>query len=174
MNTRIWHWVHVCDSAQIGDNCVLGQNVFVGPHVIIGHRVKIQNNVSIYQGVVLEDDVFCGPSVVFTNVINPRSFIDRKHAFQSTLVKQGATLGANATVICGHTIGRYAFIGAGSIVTRDIADYALVMGNPAKLRGWVCCCGNRLPEQKGCVHCSACHLRYEITSEGCQPSYHDQ
>lgn len=142
--TKIWHWVHICSTATIGDHCVLGQNVFIGNHVQIGNGVKIQNNVSVYDGVTLADDVFCGPSVVFTNVINPRSFIDRKQAFQPTLVNQGATIGANATIICGNTIGRYALIGAGSVVTKEVRDYALVVGNPAKQIGWICCCGTKL------------------------------
>jgi len=135
--TRIWHWVHVCGEAVIGENCSLGQNVFVGNKVYVGNGVKIQNNVSIYDEVTLEDDVFCGPSMVFTNVYNPRSAIVRKEEYRPTLVKKGATLGANCTIVCGVTIGRYAFIGAGAVVTRDVPDYALVVGVPGRQRGWV-------------------------------------
>src|SRR5690242_12320373 len=129
--TRVWHWVHVCGGARIGANCVLGQNVFVGNKVVIGDNVRIQNNVSVYDDVTLEDDVFCGPSMVFTNVINPRSHVPRKDEYRKTLVRRGATIGANATIVCGNTVGRYAMVGAGSVVTRDVADYALVVGIPA-------------------------------------------
>lgn len=135
--SRVWHWVHVCAEAIIGKRCSLGQNVFVGNKVVIGDNVKIQNNVSVYDNVTLEDDVFCGPSMVFTNVYNPRSAIPRKDEYRPTLVKKGATIGANATIICGLTIGRYAFIGAGAVVTKDVPDYALVVGNPAKQIGWM-------------------------------------
>lgn len=133
--TRIWHWVHVCAEAQIGERCSLGQNVFVGNKVVIGNNVKIQNNVSVYDNVTLEDDVFCGPSMVFTNVYNPRSAVSRKDEYRDTYVKKGATIGANATIVCGITIGKYAFIGAGAVVTKDIPDYALVVGNPARQIG---------------------------------------
>jgi UDP-2-acetamido-3-amino-2,3-dideoxy-glucuronate N-acetyltransferase len=143
--TRIWHFSHVCAGASIGANCVLGQNVFVGNDVVIGDRVKIQNNVSLYDGVRLEDEVFCGPSVVFTNVINPRAAIPRKDAFLPTLVRRGASLGANATIVCGVTIGRYAFVGAGAVVTRDVPDHALVVGVAARQIGWVTEAGDRLP-----------------------------
>lgn len=136
-NTYIWHWVHVCSKAKIGANCSLGQNVFVGNQVIIGNNVKIQNNVSVYDNVILEDDVFCGPSMVFTNVYNPRSAISRKHEYRNTYVKKGATLGANCTIVCGVTIGQYAFIGAGSVVNRDVPDYALIVGVPGKQIGWM-------------------------------------
>lgn len=146
--TKIWHWVHVCSGARIGKNCVFGQNVFVGNKVVIGNKVKIQNNVSVYDNVTLEDGVFCGPSMVFTNVINPRSEIERKSEFKDTLVKRGATLGANCTIICGVTVGRYAIVGAGSVVTKDVPDYALVMGVPARRSGWVGEHGVRL-EKKG-------------------------
>lgn len=135
--TKIWHWVHVSASAQIGENCSLGQNVYVGAKAIIGNNVKIQNNVSVYDNVVLEDNVFCGPSMVFTNVVNPRSEISRKEEYQNTLVKKGATLGANCTIICGNTIGQYAFIAAGAVVTKDVADFALMVGVPARHVGWV-------------------------------------
>ena len=139
--TKIWHFSHILGGSKIGRNCIIGQNVMIGPDVVIGDRCKIQNNVSVYKGVLLEDDVFCGPSCVFTNVITPRSFIERKHEFKQTIVKKGATIGANATIICGITIGKYALIGAGSVVTKDIPDYALFYGNPAKHMGWVCKCG---------------------------------
>jgi len=136
-NSRIWHWVHVCAGAQIGRDCSLGQNVFVANDVVIGNNVKIQNNVSIYDAVRLEDDVFCGPSMVFTNVYNPRSAVVRKHAYRQTLVKQGASLGANCTVVCGVTIGQYAFIGAGAVVNRDVPDFAVMAGVPARQIGWM-------------------------------------
>ncbi|MGI2026449.1 acyltransferase [Endozoicomonas acroporae] len=142
--TRIWHWVHVCSQAQIGEQCSLGQNVFIGNKVCIGSNVKIQNNVSVYDNVTLEDDVFCGPSMVFTNVYNPRSAISRKDEYRETLVRQGATLGANCTIVCGITIGRYAFIGAGAVVNKDIPDYALMAGVPAKQIGWISEYGERL------------------------------
>jgi UDP-2-acetamido-3-amino-2,3-dideoxy-glucuronate N-acetyltransferase len=134
-NTRIWHWTHVCGGARIGANCSLGQNVFVANRVTIGNNVKIQNNVSVYDAVTLEDDVFCGPSMVFTNVINPRSAVSRKHDYRETVVKRGATIGANATILCGHVIGTHAFIGAGAVVTRDIAAKTLAVGNPAVVKG---------------------------------------
>ena len=143
--TRIWHFSHVCGGAVIGENCVVGQNVFIGNDVRIGSGVKIQNNVSVYDGVTLEDEVFCGPSLVFTNVINPRAAISRKGAYRRTLVRKGATLGANATIICGVTLGRYAFVGAGAVVTRDVPDHALVVGTPARQVGWVTVEGETLP-----------------------------
>lgn len=142
--TRIWHWVHVCSGAKIGERCSLGQNVFVGNNVIIGNNVKIQNNVSVYDNVILEDDVFCGPSMVFTNVINPRSAVSRKHEYRNTFIKKGATLGANCTIVCGVTIGKFAFIGAGSVVTKDVPDHALVVGVPAKQIGWMNEIGERM------------------------------
>ena len=142
--TKIWHWVHICGGARIGENCVLGQNVYVGNKVEIGNNVKIQNNVSVYDNVTLEGDVFCGPSMVFTNVINPRAEIVRKSEFKSTLVKRGATLGANCTIVCGNTIGQYAFVGAGAVVTKDVPDFALVVGVPAKQVGWVNKAGEKL------------------------------
>lgn len=161
--TRIWHWVHVCTQARIGEYCILGQNVFIGPQVHIGNQVKIQNNVSVFKGVTLEDQVFCGPSVVFTNVSRPRSFIDNKHHFQPTRVKQGATLGAHATIICGHTIGCYALIGAGSVITGDVPDYALMMGNPAQQQGWVCHCGQSLEVNQTVARCIHCHRHYQLS-----------
>jgi len=141
---RVWHFCHVMKDAVIGDNCILGQNVFIAPGVILGSGIKVQNNVSIYAGVVVEDDVFLGPSMVFTNVINPRSFIERKDEFKATTVKKGASIGANATIVCGHEIGRYAMIGAGTVVVRDVPDYALIVGNPGHQIGWVSKAGMRL------------------------------
>lgn len=142
--TRIWHWVHVCGGARIGANCSLGQNVFVGNRAVIGNNVKIQNNVSVYDDVVLEDDVFCGPSVVFTNVYNPRSVISRKNEYRTTVVRRGATLGANCTIVCGVTIGEHAFIGAGSVVNRDVTAYALIVGVPGRQIGWMSRFGEQL------------------------------
>lgn len=142
--TRIWHWVHVCGGAVIGAGCSLGQNVFVGNRVRIGDNVKIQNNVSVYDNVTLEDDVFCGPSMVFTNVYNPRAAISRKDEYRDTLVRRGATLGANSTIVCGLTIGRHAFVGAGAVVTRDVPDFALVLGVPARHAGWMSRFGEQL------------------------------
>lgn len=166
--TRIWHWTHVSAGARIGENCSLGQNVFVGNDVAIGNNVKIQNNVSVYDAVQIEDDVFCGPSVVFTNVINPRAAISRKHEYRPTLVQRGATLGANCTVICGVTIGEYAFIGAGAVVTRDVPAHALMTGVPAKKQGWMCSCGIQLPAGTE-VACSECGLRFSIARDICSP-----
>jgi UDP-2-acetamido-3-amino-2,3-dideoxy-glucuronate N-acetyltransferase len=143
-NTRVWHWVHVSGGARIGRACSLGQNVYVGDRVVIGDNVKIQNNVSIYDNVTLEDDVFCGPSMVFTNVYNPRSAVSRKHEYRDTLVKRGATLGANCTIVCGVTIGEYAFVGAGALVNRDVPAFALVVGVPGRQIGWMSRFGERL------------------------------
>ncbi|HWN98205.1 MAG TPA: acyltransferase [Blastocatellia bacterium] len=163
--TKIWHFSHVMAGSKIGRGCNIGQNVVISPEVRIGDNVKLQNNVSVYTGVELEDDVFCGPSMVFTNVTNPRSHVSRKDEYRRTLVKRGASIGANATVVCGHTIGRYAFIGAGSVVTRDVPDYAMVVGNPGRVVGWMCQCGVKLdltrdahPDQD--VACSACGAIY--------------
>jgi UDP-2-acetamido-3-amino-2,3-dideoxy-glucuronate N-acetyltransferase len=155
--------------ARIGRNCNLGQNVFVARDVSIGDNAKIQNNVSLYEGVVLEDDVFCGPSMVFTNVLNPRSHVSRKHEFRATLVQRGATIGANATVVCGHIIGRYAFVAAGAVVTRDVPAYALVLGAPARIGGWMCECGVRLVEAAGELRCSSCERRYRPHGETIEP-----
>jgi UDP-2-acetamido-3-amino-2,3-dideoxy-glucuronate N-acetyltransferase len=157
--TKIWHFSHVMKNCRIGKNCSIGQNVNVAPGVVIGDGVKIQNNVSVYEGVVLEDYVFCGPSMVFTNVVNPRSEIVRKNEYKATLVERGASIGANSTILCGHTIGRYAFIGAGAVVTRDVPAYALLVGNPARRMGWMCRCGIRLPAGTAPV-CGACGARY--------------
>lgn len=168
-DTRIWHWVHICAQAKIGARCSFGQNVFVGNDVIIGDNVKVQNNVSIYDAVTLEDDVFCGPSMVFTNVNNPRSHVSRKNEYRRTVVKRGATIGANATVVCGHEIGEYAFIGAGAVVTRDVKPYALMVGTPAKRIGWMCQCGERLPDSIAEHECAACGQRYDIGGNHCAP-----
>ena len=142
--TRIWHWTHVCAGARIGERCSLGQNVYVGNDVTIGDNVRIQNNVSVYDAVSIEDDVFCGPSMVFTNVYNPRAAVSRKHDYRRTLIRRGATLGANCTIVCGITIGEYAFIGAGAVVNRDVPDFALMLGVPARQTGWMSRFGERL------------------------------
>jgi UDP-2-acetamido-3-amino-2,3-dideoxy-glucuronate N-acetyltransferase len=159
--TKIWHFSHVMAGARIGKNCVLGQNVFVAQDVVIGNNVKIQNNVSVYTTVMLEDDVFCGPAMVFTNVVNPRSHVSRKDEFKPTVVRKGATIGANATVVCGHEIGAYAFVGAGAVVTHDVPDYALVMGNPARVEGWMCQCGEKLVFHRGLAICGRCQAQYK-------------
>lgn len=142
--SKIWHWTHICQGATIGNNCVIGQNGYIGGKAIIGNNVKVQNNVSVYDCVHIEDDVFCGPSVVFTNVKNPRSFVERKSEYKLTKIGKGATLGANCTIICGVSIGKYAFIGAGCVVTKDVLDYAVLVGVPAKQVGWMSCYGDRL------------------------------
>jgi UDP-2-acetamido-3-amino-2,3-dideoxy-glucuronate N-acetyltransferase len=169
--TRVWHWTHICGAAKIGEGCSLGQNVFVGNRVVIGNNVKIQNNVSVYDNVTLEDDVFCGPSMVFTNVYNPRSAIPRKHEFRDTLVRRGATLGANCTIVCGVTIGEYAFVGAGSVVNRDVPPYALMLGVPARRAGWMCYCGMRLPldDSNPRARCGDCGRNYRLTDGACIP-----
>jgi UDP-2-acetamido-3-amino-2,3-dideoxy-glucuronate N-acetyltransferase len=164
--TKIWHFSHVMSNSRIGKNSTIGQNVFVGSGAIIGNNVKIQNNVSIFDGVVLEDEVFCGPSMVFTNVFNPRSFISRRKEFRKTVVGKGTTIGANATIVCGNTIGRYAFIGAGSVVTKDVPDYALVYGNPGKVKGWVCQCAEEIAFRSGKALCKACGKRYRKNRTG--------
>jgi len=162
-NTKIWHFSHILSGSQIGDNCNIGQNVVIGPDVSIGNNCKIQNNVSVYKGVTLEDDVFCGPSMVFTNVFNPRAAIRKMDQSLSTPVKKGATIGANATIVCGNTIGRYAFIGAGAVITKDVSDYAIMAGNPAKRIGWVCECGERLDKN---YTCPECRKRYTKVKNG--------
>lgn len=158
--TKIWHFTHIMKNSKIGENCNIGQNVVISPNVVIGNNVKIQNNVSVYTGVICEDDVFLGPSCVFTNVINPRSFIERKHEYKQTIIKKGASIGANATIVCGNTIGRYALVGAGAVVTKDVPDYALVVGNPARIIGYVCECGNRLENKDGEYVCTSCGKEY--------------
>jgi UDP-2-acetamido-3-amino-2,3-dideoxy-glucuronate N-acetyltransferase len=157
--TRIWHFCHVLGGAVIGERCSLGQNVVVMNGTRIGNNVKIQNNVSVYEGVTLEDDVFCGPSMVFTNVINPRSHVSRKNEYRRTLVKHGASIGANATIVCGTTLGEFSFIGAGAVVSRDVAPYALMVGVPARRVGWVCECGEKLPGDAA-PGCEACGKQY--------------
>jgi len=151
--TRVRHFCHVTKGAIVGQNCVIGQNVFIGGKAVIGNRVKIQNNVSVYDDVIIEDDVFCGPSMVFTNVINPRAFIERKHEYKKTIVKKGATIGANATIVCGVMLGQYCMVGAGSVVTNDVPDFALVYGVPASQHGWICKCGVRINKGETCKVC---------------------
>src|SRR5712672_3467229 len=167
-DTKVWHFCHVLGGAVIGDRCSLGQNVVVMNGTRIGTNVKIQNNVSIYEGVELEDDVFCGPSMVFTNVINPRSHVSRKNEYRRTLVKRGASIGANATVVCGVTLGEYCFVAAGAVVTRDVPDYALVMGVPARQVGWICYCGSRLPRFTADATCSDCGRHYSHENGICR------
>ena len=163
--TKIWHFCHIMKGCSIGENCNIGQNVVISPDVVLGNGVKIQNNVSVYTGVVCEDDVFLGPSCVFTNVINPRAFVERKSEYRRTTLKKGASVGANATIVCGHDVGRYAFVGAGSVVTRDVPDYAMVYGSPARVRGYVCRCGEKLVFQSGRAVCAACGARYTKDNE---------
>lgn len=162
---RIWHFCHVSRGAQIGAGCILGQNVFVGPGVRIGNGVKIQNNVSVYAGVEIEDDVFLGPSCVFTNVLTPRAHVERKNAFAPTSVRRGVTVGANATIVCGHQLGEYALIGAGAVVTDDVPAHAVVVGNPARRSAWACRCGEVLPADGVC---SRCGDRYQVTASSCK------
>lgn len=165
--TKIWHFCHILSNTQIGKNCSFGQNCVVGPNVKIGNNVKIQNNVSIYSGVELENDVFCGPSMVFTNVINPRSHVNRKNEFKKTIVRRGASIGANATIVCGHELGNYCFIGAGAVVTRDVPGFAIIIGNPGRISGWMCKCGDKLLAKKELKYsttasCKTCGLQYEV------------
>ena len=164
--TKIWHFCHVMGSARIGSGCNIGQNVYIDADVVIGNNCKIQNNVSVYKHVTLEDEVFCGPSVVFTNVFNPRANIRRMDEARPTLVKRGASLGANSTIVCGVTVGYYAFVGAGAVVTRNVPDYALVHGNPARVKGWVCACGEKLG--RGLI-CLACDTAYAHGINGIVP-----
>ena len=161
--TAIWHFSHVCSGAVIGSNCSLGQNVLVADNAVVGNGVKVQNNVAIYDGVTIEDDVFCGPSMVFTNVLTPRAFVERKDEFALTLVRKGATIGANATIVCGNTIGRYAMIGAGTVVTHDVVDFALALGAPARRVGWVSRTGDRLGPDLVCPRTGE---RYQEVAEG--------
>lgn len=169
--SRIWHWVHICGGAKIGRDCSFGQNVFVGNRVVIGNNCKVQNNVSVYDNVTLEDDVFCGPSMVFTNVYNPRSAVSRKDEYRNTLVKRGATLGANCTIVCGVTVGQYAFVGAGAVVNHDVPDYALMVGVPARQIGWMSQHGEKLDlplagnAQTVCLHTGQ---RYELRDGRCR------
>jgi len=172
--TKIWHFSHVLKGTRIGRNCSIGQNASLGPDVTIGNNVRIQNNVSIYRGVTLEDNVFCGPSVVFTNVVNPRSEVRRMHELKPTVIKKGASIGANATVVCGHTLGRYCLVGAGAVVTKDVPDHALVFGNPARVRGWMCQCGVQLrflkngkTETACCTECSTVYIKEGDTVQAC-------
>lgn len=167
--TKIWHFSHIMKDSRIGKNCNIGQNVVISSRVTLGNNVKIQNNVSVYTGVICEDDVFLGPSCVFTNVINPRAFIDRKEEYKQTIVKKGASIGANATIVCGYNIGKYSFIGAGAVVTKDVPDYALVIGNPARVIGYVCECGNRLEKSNNEYKCSICNKEYERSNENLIP-----
>lgn len=161
--TRIWHFSHIMSGCKIGEHCNIGQNVFVASGVEMGNNVKVQNNVSLYAGVVCEDDVFLGPSMVFTNVVNPRSFVDRKNEFKKTVVGKGATIGANATIVCGHNIGRYAFVGAGAVVTKEVPDYALFVGNPAVQIGWVSALGHKLDfDESGFASCPESGRRYQL------------
>lgn len=166
--TKIWHFSHICSGARIGQDCSLGQNVFVANNVVIGNNVKIQNNVSVYDSVVLEDDVFCGPSMVFTNVYNPRSRVPRKHEYRKTLVKTGATIGANATIVCGVTIGQYAFIGAGSLIRQDVSAYAIMVGVPASEIGFMCECGIKLEFHGHVSTCVNCGLSYNLVDDRCE------
>ena len=168
--TKIWHFCHILNNSKIGRNCRIGQNVVIGPEVSIASNVKIQNNVSIYKGVILEDDVFCGPSCVFTNVLNPRSTIPRMGELQETVVKKGATIGANATIVCGNNIGRFAFIGAGAVVTKEVPDYALVYGNPAGIKGWMCECANRIEVSGDMGTCKACGKKYTVKGNLLEPT----
>jgi UDP-2-acetamido-3-amino-2,3-dideoxy-glucuronate N-acetyltransferase len=163
--TKVWHFCHVMPRAVIGERCNLGQNVVVMSGVRLGNNVKVQNNVSIYEGVEIEDDVFCGPSMVFTNVLNPRSHVSRKHEYRKTLVRRGSTIGANATIVCGVTLGEYSFVGAGAVVSSNVPAYALVVGVPARRIGWMCQCGERLPET-GTSTCAACGSTYERSGDG--------
>lgn len=158
--TRIWAGTHVMCGARIGEGCNIGENCFIEGGVVVGSHVTVKNNVALYDGAVVEDDVFLGPSCVFTNVVNPRAFVSRKHAFRKTIVQKGASIGANATLICGHTVGRYAFVGAGAVVSRDVPDYALVYGTPAKIHGWVCKCGCKLTFRDNMAVCSECGSAY--------------
>lgn len=158
--TKIWHFSHIMSNCEIGERCNIGQNVVISPGVKLGNGVKIQNNVSVYTGVICEDDVFLGPSCVFTNVVNPRSFIERKSEYKQTIIGKGASVGANVTIVCGHNIGKYALVGAGAVVTKNVPDYALVIGNPARVHGYVCKCGEKILFEDNKAICSACNEHY--------------
>lgn len=160
--TKIWHFSHVLSGVKIGDNCIISQNVMIGPDVVVGNNCKIQNNVSLYKGIILEDDVFCGPSCVFTNVYNPRASVERKDEFLLTRVKKGATIGANATIVCGVSLGSYCFIGAGSVVTKNVPAFACVVGNPSHFIGWRCKCGEKLSEE---FYCNRCKSKYFLNQD---------
>ena len=173
--TKIWHFSHIMPRSRIGRNCSIGQNVNIASDVEIGDNVKIQNNVSLYTGVIVEDDVFLGPSMVFTNVVNPRSHVSRKDEYRKTLVRRGASIGANATIVCGVTLGRFAFVGAGSVVTQDVPDYALIYGNPARIQGWMCQCGIKLHFESSSNNreratCPSCHTQYEKEGRAVRPA----
>lgn len=163
--TKIWHFSHIMEGCSIGEHCSIGQNVVISPGVVLGNGVRIQNNVSVYTGVICEDDVFLGPSCVFTNVVNPRAFISRRSEFRKTIVRKGASVGANATIVCGHDIGRYAFVGAGSVVTKNVPDYAMVYGVPAEVRGYVCQCGEQIRFSGGKAVCGACGKTYRMSEK---------
>lgn len=161
--TKIWHWCHIMKGVKIGSNCNIGENVFIETGVELGNNVKVKNNVALYTGIICEDDVFLGPNCVFTNVINPRSFIERKKEFKKTIIHKGATIGANATLVCGHDIGRYAFIGAGTVVTKAVPDYTMVVGNPARFHAYICKCGCKLNESFKCISCG---MQYLVNENG--------
>ena len=163
--TKIWHFSHIMSNCEIGEKCNIGQNVVISPGVKLGKSVKIQNNVSVYTGVICEDGVFLGPSCVFTNVVNPRSFIERKSEYKETIISKGASIGANATIVCGHNIGKYALVGAGAVVTKNVPDYALVVGNPSRIMGYVCRCGDRLNFTKDKAVCTSCGDKYSKDGE---------
>lgn len=164
--TRIWHFSHIMSGCEVGENCNIGQNVVISPNVILGNGVKVQNNVSVYTGVVCEDGAFLGPSMVFTNVVNPRSFIERKTEYKATLIRKGATIGANATIVCGNEIGQYALVGAGSVVTKNVKPYALVVGNPAVQIGWVSEWGHRLSfDENGVAFCPETNQKYQLKND---------
>lgn len=161
--TRVWHWCHIMKNVKIGSNCNIGENAFIESGVVLGNNVKVKNNVAIYTGVTCEDDVFLGPNCVFTNVNNPRSFIERKNEFRETIIHKGATIGANATIVCGHDIGEYAFVGAGSVVCASVPQYTMVVGNPARFYAHVCKCGNKLDKN---LTCNSCHQQYRADENG--------
>lgn len=173
-NTKIWHFSHIMSNSKIGENCNIGQNVVVSPGVIIGDNVKIQNNVSVYTGVIVEDEVFLGPSCVFTNVFNPRSFIERKEEYRKTIVRKGASLGANCTIVCGNEIGKYALVAAGAVVTKPVPDYAIVMGNPAIVRGYICECGNKLKDLETHFQCIDCEKKYRFNEQNLEEYYENK